>query len=413
MLSRQNLLVLAAVGVAGFAYACGSSNSTTGSPGGSSAAGASGSGTAGSGGSTAGAAGSGGSTAGAAGSSAVTCMDAASCQMMYPPSGAAIPPPAPSGAPGPTGSTVTNSQVVSQLDFGDLTSSSTWTTIGFDLDGLDWKPGVGAHCQPMMGGNPVKAFAQGMGGIDNSFGHNIVPLLTSVVNGVSTTINGSIAKGSFSIGFAFQGLGMGANYMGLSDTLYPVGTPTDPSTMMPVTPPAAGPGAWTSFSMWTPFPDPSHAGQALTVPLTNSYVNNNEWVSGAPSQIALTLSIKGTTINLTISHALAVGTFDSGRTTMTGGIIGGALKTADFVSQIKTALCALTGGGSSSTYMSILNQLADYSDIYLDANGTPQLDPTQTCNAISIGIGFTAYQVASIGSSPLPASTTPPPAGCM
>src|SRR6185437_6077318 len=110
-------------------------------------------------------------------------------------------------APDGTGTTVF---AISKLYLGDTDWNGTpdpdaWKQYGYDIDGLP--PGSSQHCKPVAGASPLVQ-EEGPGGVQNSWGHNIVPLFAlGFEPGFSTRINANIAYGGFTVLFALSQLG--------------------------------------------------------------------------------------------------------------------------------------------------------------------------------------------------------------
>ncbi len=104
--------------------------------------------------------------------------------------------------------------VVSHIDFGvadcaGYPTPDAWKTIGFDLDCDMGQPtSFGATCQPIVPGEIAEG-EDGVAGIDNSFGRNIVPALVKHDPTFQSWQNARIQSGHWSIGVELT-LGDGA-----------------------------------------------------------------------------------------------------------------------------------------------------------------------------------------------------------
>lgn len=101
-------------------------------------------------------------------------------------------PPAPPTAPANTTGTRTVI-AVSRLDLGDSPPDS-WRSTGYDLDGLISRSGDANHCTLVEGASP-SVMTDLAGGIDNSWGANLLPLEQSVAADLSTEVTASIQSG--------------------------------------------------------------------------------------------------------------------------------------------------------------------------------------------------------------------------
>jgi hypothetical protein len=281
---------------------------------------------------------------------------------------ASPPPPGPAHAPDGTGTTVF---AVSELYLGDTDWNGSpdpdaWKQYGYNIDGLP--PGSSQHCKPVAGASPLVQ-EEGPGGVQSSWGHNIMPLLLGGLGDFSKRINLAIASGKFTVLFALSQLGPGASYDPLAAQIAAGG-------QLGSMPKFDGTDLW-----------PVIAGTQASFP--NGYVVGDTWVSGPGQPIVITLSADGVTLSLAIHHPVVTMPLDAAHQKATRGIISGVIPTSPLIQQLQIALspiptlCGDDGGQSGFA------QIAEASDILQD--GTQ--DPTQTCDGISIGLGFDALPV--------------------
>ena len=106
-----------------------------------------------------------------------------------------LPPPAGPTHPGDgTGSTVF---AISKLYLGDtdragVKSAAAWKSFGFNLDNKVSTESSTDLCKPRAGGKKSAVYPDGNHGIDNSFGKNILPIITGVAADASTAVNEGI-----------------------------------------------------------------------------------------------------------------------------------------------------------------------------------------------------------------------------
>jgi len=295
---------------------------------------------------------------------------------------------------------------VNELFFGDTDPNGTldpnaWRDIGENLDGLDSTPQDTNHCMPVAGANPADVKTDGVGGIDNSFGENLLPLFTALAADFSTTVNQSIADGSFTELFRLDGLldpAQAPNQNAIAASLYGGA-------------PKGSPALFNGTDVW-PVTNVSVVNNDINAPKVTfpaSYVKSGSWVSGNKAAFTLPVDVQGYELDLPITNArfrmriAGVGTSASA----TAGTIAGIIKTTALVDQYKQvagsfdpSLC------SGPTFDSIAHQVSAASDIMSDGtNG----DPTRTCNAISIGIGFNG---AAVRLGPVAPPVPAPPDPC-
>ncbi len=276
---------------------------------------------------------------------------------------------------------------VSKLYLGDTDPDGTpdkangWKNYGYDLDGKISTATSTDLCKPADGASPKNVYPDGNNGTDNSFGKLILPIILGISTDASSKINESITGGKFTIMLDLEKLGAGADYNPPVTNLFAGGNlgsapKFDGTDKWPVRPELLN--------------DPTDITKGSKVSFATSYVTSNTWVSGSKGNVELDLSISGFTLGLTISNAVITLNLAADHKTGTQGIIAGVLNTEALTTQLK----AVAGSFDPSlctgpTIMSIVDQITQASDIMADGSQ----DPTQTCDGISIGIGFDAELV--------------------
>ena len=293
------------------------------------------------------------------------------------------PPPRPTGAmagdsSGPKALAITKIFIGTTDRMGNA-SSTAYQQYGYDLDGMITTTDFSKHCTPNHGAAPKNVFVNGPNGVDNSFGKNLLPIITSAAGqgtDIQASLNGAIGKGSFTIIVDMPNLGTSTDYTPL--TAYLLGGKNG----------TCSGGTCTS---WQLVPEllnaPKMQASDAAVQFMNSYLTKNTWVSGDKGTVNLSLAVAGFNLNLTIASAVISMELGSDHNTATNGIIAGVLNTEDFITQLTNVIGAFQSSlCNSSTLDSILNQIRQASDILHD--GTQ--DPTKVCDGISIGLGFEA-----------------------
>lgn len=348
MLGRRNLGLLAVTSALGFAFAVGCSGSTKSSP----------------------------SKKDGGGSTTDKTCAQTKCNL----------PPTDPGTPQANGTTPTV-LAISKLYLGDVNAQgqpdpNAWKTLGYNLDNLVSTPGAKNHCTPQAGANVADVETDGVGGIDNSFGENLMPLIASLASDPDASVNSSISNGSFTVMVKMDNVDSQATQSGVNAALYGGAN-------------LGSPPKWDGTDQWPVVPEllggnpPSENDPLVTFP--KSFVVNNTWVSGSQGKLSLSLSVQGYSLTLDIVKAVITMNLSPDRKSATGGIIAGVINTDSLVSELRKiagsfdkSLC------SGSTFDSIAQQIKAASDIMDDgSNG----DPSKTCNAISIGLGFDAKAV--------------------
>ncbi|MSP24156.1 MAG: hypothetical protein EXR75_03125 [Myxococcales bacterium] len=286
-----------------------------------------------------------------------------------------------------------NKLFLGETDRKGSPKSDAWEEYGFDLDNKISTKTSTDLCKPRPGAIPASVRVDGKGGVDNSFGKNLIPIIASLAQNPSATINENILAGDFTIITRIDKLGTGADYRNLSSLLY-VGANL------------GKPAAFDGTDEWPISPallaDPTDIDSSL-VKFPKSYVNANTWVSGTPTPLDLTIAVAGFSLTLKISKALVVMDLAADRKSTSLGVIAGVIPVEELIAELKKVAGAFSAElCTGNTFESIAEQIRQASDILDD--GTQ--DPTKECNAISIGLGF---ESKSIKLGPVaPASPLPP-----
>ncbi|HVO26271.1 MAG TPA: hypothetical protein VMW56_21870 [Candidatus Margulisiibacteriota bacterium] len=269
-----------------------------------------------------------------------------------------------------------------------------WKQFGYNIDGVA-PSNIAAFCRPPQGGSPTIVHEEGIDGIENAFGHIVLPLLQPTVPQTCNSTCCAIPQ-PFAVVLSLDQLGAGASYNPLSARVAG-GTDLDVDAGLcgiPV-PRFDGTDVWSMQ-------------QGTSESLPGSYLVNDTWVSGPIAKLSVVYQglgpEPGPPVLLDIVHAQISMKLDPTHKTAMVGIISGVLPTAD----LKQRLSALVGSFSTSlcnspTLQSLLDSVGQASDIMQD--GTQ--DPTRTCDAISIGLGFAA-SIDQLGST-APSVTAPDP----
>src|SRR4029079_18094389 len=113
-------------------------------------------------------------------------------------------PPAQSGGNPASGTTETVIAIrklfLGETDPATGTADNTaWKKIGYNLDGIVSTKNGTNHCKVQAGGSKSAIQTDGDNGIDNSFGSNLVPIISTLASDPSKTISESLNDGSFTI----------------------------------------------------------------------------------------------------------------------------------------------------------------------------------------------------------------------
>jgi hypothetical protein len=334
-----------------------------------------------------------------------------------------VQPAAPSGGQ-PT--STKHNYAVHTLYLGDtdrtgVTNSDAWKSYGYNLDNLVTAKTSTDVCTLASGASKTTQ-VDGNGGIDNSFGENILPIIiTTAGSDAAQRINSAINAGSFTIMTYITGFddsaGNHTSATGLNGVLLAGGNYASHND--------GGAPSWDTNTHWPILPvlingcDQTNGCPAGTDPVAkaqitfpSAYQANGTFVNGTPGNLDLNLSIGGETIDVKVHSALI--TWDpKAPGSVTNGTIAGVLVSQELVSslqsvagRISTSLC------SGSAFQSIAQQILQASDIIIDPNSGAVSNTSGTnCNGISIGLGFEATEIAAPTAADVvaPAAASPDP----
>ncbi|MBX3226926.1 MAG: hypothetical protein KIT84_40760 [Labilithrix sp.] len=313
-------------------------------------------------------------------------------------SGRAGEPPGPEGAP--TTSTELRTYALTSFTLGDLDRTGNvepeaWRKLGYDVDGLvtNAETDLARTCQGAQTGR--EKLLDGDDGIDNSFGRNIVPLLSLAGGSPSKALTAAAVDGRFTLLVQVTGF--------VDD---PAQTNTGLSGGVLFTTPFGGvdSGIRPSFTTGDDFPYLAEPQPKFE----NAYVVRGELVNGkGTGEFPLLLSLAGSTVRITVHHATISFKHDPASQAITTGTISGVVETKALVdsmdalaSRFPTPICP------GELLDNIKTAIANASDILRDG----AQDPARPCDGISIGLGFEAKRVGNptTAGPPSPDSQTNP-----
>jgi len=290
------------------------------------------------------------------------------------------------------------------------TDGTAWEKFGYNLDNLVTTRASTDVCTLAMGAGKDYQ-ADGQNGIDNSFGENILPVIHSTAGDVETTLNTTISKGHFTLMNYVKGFddSTAQTATGLSGVLLSGSDYTHLD---------AGAPSWNTMMNWPVAPelltcDPNCSTTtdpvaSAKVHFNSAYVTNGTFVNGSPSDVELTLDISGQILSIT-AHAAILTFQQQAPGKVTNGTIAGVLDPMELVTAVHgvaghltTSLC------SAASFQSIQNVIMQSADIVFQ-NGKITNSANVACNAISIGIGFDAVEIAPPSSVAPPSPPAPDP----
>lgn len=323
---------------------------------------------------------------------------------------------------GATTETSTKTFAISKLYLGEATragaaSDTAWKSFGYNLDGKV-TTGTSTDVCTRAKGAPSSNQADGTGGIDNSFGAVILPLIKSAASLTepSKTISDTVAKGSFTIQLSIKGLSDSATQTntGLKGDLFASGAYQGDSPT-PVTFPGFDNPSQIDWPVRAELlNDGNTVAGGSKVNFQDAYVVNGTFVNGTGgATITLSLAFQGVALDLSVKKAVL--TFDhKSPNAITNGTIAGIIDTEELITGLKKVAGRISTTLCGSQFDGIAQQIRQASDILSDGTNSAGKD----CNGISIGLGFDGVLVQNPtkvakdqGTAPPDPCTTPADAG--
>jgi hypothetical protein len=260
---------------------------------------------------------------------------------------------------------------------------NAWKSYGFDLDGRN--TGLAASKENLdsctkVAGAPSNVLLDGNLGTDNNFGSQVMTVLQSLKSDNEATINAGIIDGSSTLLLRLQnvdpsyadGTGVtGAIYIAHGGTGF---TPKfDVSDHWPI--------VTSSLVNATSIGDASNA----VVKFPAGYVSGGYWVSGplGDGTVSLSMVLDGVALTLPLQSGVLTVRLSDG----SDGTIAGAVTVSDLVTATTPLVESFGICPGNSTFTDVIQTITQSADL---VTGAPQLQDTSvTCNAVSIGLGFT------------------------
>jgi hypothetical protein len=279
-----------------------------------------------------------------------------------------------------------------------LGDNATWKKYGYDLDGKKTTKDSTDVCKPAAGA-PKTNQEDGDNGVDNSFGRNIMPIVSNLRSSAQSEVNTALEDGKFTIMVVTKGWTPSDPKFtgtGVSAKLYAGGVFSETSKP-----------TWTIADDWPVVPsllsDPTNVESSKIV-LSEAYGSGGTFVSGSPTKVSLSLSFGGIDLGLDIEQAII--TMDINGTSATNGRIAGVINASKLIDGLRdlggkfsTSLC------KGSTFDSIADQIRQAADMLSDGSNTSGKD----CDAISVGLAFEATEIGAPKRVAAPAPLAPDP----
>jgi hypothetical protein len=266
-----------------------------------------------------------------------------------------------------------------------------WKSFGYDLDGKHTVAGATDVCTPYSSkGVTTTSPADGNGGIDNAFGRSVLPLIETVIATPSAKATTAMRAGAHTILLQARGL---------SDDPHQTNTLVTGQLFR-----GAAFGETPTFTLADDWPVAS--GSLLTSQLSDgakatfsaAYVRDGTWVGVPGTDVPLHLEfgsdLRGGALpklDFVIHHATV--TFEHSSPQKTSqGTIAGVMNTGEVLAAVKSALRTYSATCDPWVWDLAESGLQEASDILSDGTNRAGVP----CDAISVGVGFEADEVADV-----------------
>lgn len=263
-----------------------------------------------------------------------------------------------------------------------------WRYIGYDLDGVCTGPTESREntgtCKRVTGGEQ-DVLIDGVACRDNNFGSQLVPIVSSLDGRYEKTSNEAIAKGSSTWILQLEDLDDGPDDPFVVARLYKAAPWFD--FYGPTAPPFDG-------TEDREIDKESVIDDDLTRPQTffaQGWLKSNVFVSGEPAKFKVTLPIQSVSVDAPLVGGVLTLRLDPEHTKGELGVLAGALPSSSIASVLGPIAAQVGVCPGAMLYDTFLRSVGRMMDVVVDA---PTLnDTTQTCNGLSLGLGFTAVPV--------------------
>jgi hypothetical protein len=268
-------------------------------------------------------------------------------------------------------------------DRSGTTSTTAWEDFGTDIDGKTTTAQSTDVCT-LYAGASTQVQVDGMNGIDNSWGANIIPIFETLNANFSQGFNQAVVAGTFTTMVDVVGLTSNPTQSGAAPGWGFEGA------SFPGAPTFTVADDWPVFPNWLP-EGGLPAGSLISFP--GGSIDAGTWSSGAQTtDVPILIPLGVQPMELVMHHA-SVSFVHATPTTAATGTVSGILYTQEFLAQLQAAAGYVsTSLCSGSAFDSIAAQIEQAQDILQDGTNVAGT----SCDAISIGIGFDGVQIGPV-----------------
>ena len=303
------------------------------------------------------------------------------------PEGGPVLPPQPGGPLTIFGAYAVSNVFLGETNRSGVPTKDAWKTYGENIDGLVTTRESTNVCKRVAGADSAKQ-EDGNDGIDNAFGRTVLGFILGLVPTPTKTANDQIAKG---------GRTMMLNLLASPPRfgLLSAEAISTPPTFLP-TEVRAAVASTVSGSPNSP----------LSISSTPTMTTDGGVYSGVTSgTFHVQLGVGDGVWRIPVHLARVKMNVTTDGASANTGTIAGVIPTEELVAELEKVAGRISpqlcGGSTLDTIKQTIRQASD-----ILADGTQ--DPNQSCNAISIGIGFTAKKVTASGVAAEPPATPDP-----
>ncbi len=294
------------------------------------------------------------------------------------------PPPRPKGARTPSGRGKTLWLIAKRLylttqTLGGVKDKTAWRDFGYDLDGKCTGPTQAAAattCKPAAGAGP-EVLIDGNDCRDNNFGSRLVPLMTATSETFEDETNKAISDGDNTWLLRLDDLDDGADDPYVPGALY-----------------VSADGAGYKFD-GTDVPRVERDSVVANdlgkprVTFASGYMVGHLWVSGDGESTEVYLPLSDLAFRAPVVGAVFTARLSDDHTLASTGQLVGVIGIGELGKRFGAAAARATGPAlcpGSPTYDVMLAALGKMPDLVLSAPNFQ--DPTVTCDALSLGVGY-------------------------
>jgi hypothetical protein len=262
-------------------------------------------------------------------------------------------------------------------------ASTAWQQFGANVDGKVTTASSTDVCTLAPGASKTTQ-VDGVDGIDNSWGENLLPIFITIFgSSFSTSYDNAVAAGSFTTMIDVTSLTSSPSQSGSAPGWGFAGANL------------GHPPTWTVADDWPVYPDWLNDGGLASgskIAFPAGSIDGGAWSSGTPTDMPFELGLGAVGFELVIHHA-TVSFSHTTPTTAAGGIVAGVLYTQELLAALGNAAGWISQSlCNASAFESIAQQVVQTQDILQDGTNAAG----QPCDAISIGLGFDGVQIGAV-----------------